>query len=161
MNTFSQQKKCYRLSEHQSRTATGRSPVPLIRLSVAMDGLGLLQLLPRRFWPRKVFMSRRSVIRAQQNPTTRSLHAYDRKEGSGLRSHASILKSVTCRGAPTAAAAARQTLPSHSGSNGGVCCGAPWVSGRVRSRLYCIWDVPCDLARLSTSRSERSGRPRA
>ena len=76
------------------RMTIERSPVPLDPFSVTMNGLHQLLLLPRRFWPRKVFMSRRSVIRAQQNPTTNSLHAYDRKEGSGLRSHASILKSA-------------------------------------------------------------------
>ena len=143
------------------RLTTERSPVPLDPFSVTMNGLHQLLLLPRRFSPCEMFMSRRSVIRAQTKDTTNSLHAYDRKERAGLRSRASIPQSVTCRGAPTAAAAARQTLPSHSGSNGGVCCGAPWVSGRVRSRLYCFWDVPCDVTRHPTSRSERSERLRA
>ena len=143
------------------RTATGRSPVPLVRLSVAMDGLGLLQLLPRRFWPRKVFISRRSVIRAQRSATTSSLHAYDRKEGSGLRSHASIPKSGTRRGAPISAAASRQTLPSHSGSNEKVGCGRLWVSGRVRSRLECFRRAIFHLPRHPTSHSGRSGPPEA
>ena len=60
------------------RTTTGRSPVGLVAMSVTMHGLDQLQPLGKRFWPRKVFMSRRSVIRAHQKGTTKSLHAHDR-----------------------------------------------------------------------------------
>ena len=143
------------------RMTIERSPGSLLRLSLAMHGLDQLQPLGKRFWPCEMFMSRRSVIRAQQNPTTNSLHAHDRKERAGLRRAASIPKSVTCRGAPTAAAAARQTLPSHSGSNKKVGCGSPWVSGRVATGCECFGHVICDSPRHPTTRSDRFGRLRA
>ena len=139
------------------RMTIERSPVPLDPFSVTMNGLHQLLLLPRRFWPRKVFMSRRSVIRAQTKDTTDSLHAYDRKEGSGLRSRASIPKSVTRRGAPFSAAASRPTSAKSSVSNKGVGCGAPWVSGRVRTICEGSRPAICDVTRHSTTRSEPPG----
>ena len=42
-------------------TTTERSPVPLVPLSVTMDGLHVLQLAPKRFLPCKLFISRTSV----------------------------------------------------------------------------------------------------
>ena len=143
------------------RLPTERSPVPLDPFSVTMHGLHQLQPLVKRFWPSNVFMSRPSVNTCTTSATTNSLHAYDRKEGSGLMSRDSIPKSGTRRGAPISAAASRQTLPSHSGSNEKVGCGRLWVSGRVRSRLECFRRAIFHLPRHPTSHSGRSGPPEA
>ena len=66
---------------------------------------------PEPFWPCKLFKLRKSVNACEVILTRISLHAYDRKERSGLMSQVSIPKSSTRRGAPTSAAAARQTAP--------------------------------------------------
>ena len=131
------------------RMTIERSPGSLVRLSLAMHGLDQLQPLGKRFSPCNLFMSRSSVNTCARSVTRISLHAHDRKERAGLRSRASIPQSVTCRGAPTAAAAARQTLPSHSGSNKKVGCGSPWVSGRVATGCECFGHVPVSYTHLT------------
>ena len=114
-------------------TTTERSPASLVPLSVTMDGLHVLQLVPKRFSPCKLFMSRISVNLREVKNTRLSVQLYDRRERAGLRTAMSIPVSATRRGAEMPATAARQTAAKGSISTMGLWCGSPWVIGRVPS----------------------------
>ena len=58
------------------RTTTGRSHVGLVAISVTMHGLHQLQLVLKRLWPSKLFMSSPSVNTCKLIPTTASLQGY-------------------------------------------------------------------------------------
>ena len=113
-------------------TTTERSPVPLVPLSVTMDGLHVLQLVPKRFLPCKLFMSRISVNLREVKSTRILVQLYDRRERAGLRTAMSIPVSATRRGAEMPATAARQTAAKGSDSSLGVCSGSLWLIGLVR-----------------------------
>ena len=114
-------------------TTTERSPASLVPLSVTMDGLHVLQLVPKRFSPCKLFMSRISVNLREVKSTRISVQRYDRREQAGVRTAMSIPVSATRRGAEMPATAARQTAAKGQISTMGLWCGSPWVTGRVPS----------------------------
>ena len=57
-------------------TTTERSPASLVPLSVTMDGLHVLQLVPKRFSPCKLFMSCTSVNTCELILTTLLLNPH-------------------------------------------------------------------------------------
>ena len=114
-------------------TTTERSPASLVPLSVTMDGLHVLQLVPKRFSRCKLFMSQISVNLREVKSTRLSVQRYHRREQAGVRTAMSIPESVTRRGAQMPATAARQTAAEGSISTMGLGCGSPWVIGRVPS----------------------------
>ena len=114
-------------------TTTERSPASLVPLSVTMDGLHVLQLVPKRFWPCKLFMSQMSVNICAASDTTASMKGYDRQEGASMMSATSIPNWGVRRRAQMPATAARQTAAEGSISTMGLGCGSPWVIGRVPS----------------------------
>ena len=113
-------------------TTTERSPVPLVPLSVTMDGLHVLHLVPKRFWPCKLFMSQMSVNICAASDTTASMKGYDRQEGASMMSATSIPNWGVRRRAQMPATAARQTAAKGSDSSLGVCSGSLWLIGLVR-----------------------------
>ena len=117
-------------------TTTERSPASLVPLSVTMDGLHVLQLVPKRFSRCKLFMSQISVNLREGKTTRLSVQLYDRRERAGFihfRTAMSIPESATRRGAQMPATAARQTAAEGSISTMGLGCGSPWVIGWVPS----------------------------
>ena len=114
-------------------TTTERSPASLVPLSVTMDGLHVLQLVPKRFWPCKLFMSQMSVNICAASDTTASMKGYDRQEGASMMSATSIPNWGVRRRAQMPATAARQTAAKGSISTMGLGCRSPWVIGRVPS----------------------------
>ena len=114
-------------------TTTERSHASLVPLSVTMDGLHVLQLVPKRFSRCKLFtvMSQISVNLREEKSTRLSVQRYHRREQAGVRTAMSIPESVTRRGAQMPATAARQTAAEGSISTMGLGCGSPWVIGRV------------------------------
>jgi hypothetical protein len=90
-------------------TTTERSPASLVPLSVTMDVLHVLQLVPKRFSPCKLFMSRILVNLREVKSTRLSVQLNDRRERACLRTAMSIPESVTRRRAQMPATAARQT----------------------------------------------------
>ena len=90
-------------------TTAPSSPASLVRLSLMMAGLEQLQVVPKRFWPCKLFMSHPLVNTCEVLHTRISMQEYDRRETAGSISPNSILLSATRRGAQTSAAAACQT----------------------------------------------------
>ena len=114
-------------------TTTERSPASLVPLSVTMDGLHVLQLVPKRFSRCKLFMSQISVNLREVKSTRLSVQRYHRREQAGVRTAMSIPVSATRRGAEMPATAARQTAAKGSISTMGLWCGSLWVIGRVPS----------------------------
>ena len=115
-------------------TSTERSPASFVPLSVTMDGLHVLQLVPKASASRRanLFMSQMSVNICAASGTTASMKGYDRQEGASMMSATSIPNWGVRRRAQMPATAARQTAAKGSDSSLGVCSGSLWLIGLVR-----------------------------
>ena len=89
-------------------TTAPSSPASLVRLSLMMAGLEQLQVVPKRFWPCKLFMSHPLVNTCEVLHTRISMQEYDRRERASSRNAVSIPQSGTRRSAHTPPAAACQ-----------------------------------------------------
>ena len=77
---------------------TERSPVPLVPLSVTMDGLQQFQLVPKRLSPCKLFMSCTSVNTCELIRSTLLLHPHNKRNAAQMRTEEKIRHSpALCR----------------------------------------------------------------